>query len=60
MAEVRTDDEGNIMAVNDLFASFTWNSMIQVRISPSGVLHVARFAGASTAYRMNYSGGAPQ
>jgi hypothetical protein len=34
MAEVRTDDEGNIMAVNDLFASFTWNSMIQARISP--------------------------
>ena len=56
MAEVRTDDEGNIVAVNDLFASFTWNAMIQARISPSGVLHVAQFGAASTVYRMNYVG----
>jgi hypothetical protein len=56
MAEVRTDDDGNIVAVNDLFGSFTWNSMIQARISPSGVLHVAQFGGASTVYRMNYVG----
>jgi cytochrome c len=56
MAEVRTDDDGNIVAVDDLFSSFTWNSMIQARISPSGVLHVAQFGGASTVYRMNYVG----
>jgi hypothetical protein len=30
--------------------------MIQARISPSGVIHVAQFGGASTVYRMNYVG----
>jgi hypothetical protein len=37
-----------------LFSSFGWNSLIQGRISRSGVFHVAQFGGASTVYRINY------
>jgi cytochrome c len=54
MAEVRTDPSGNILSVNDFFDSFTWSALIQARISPSGVLHIAQFGEASTVYRVNY------
>jgi hypothetical protein len=56
IAEVRTDAEGNIQSVNRLFDSFEWRDIIQGRISPNGVLHVAQFGGQSTVYRMNYVG----
>jgi cytochrome c len=66
MAEVRTDDAGAIQAVEPFLNSFQWRNMIQARISPSGVLHVAQYGGGtgsnvltggtSTVYRINYVG----
>lgn len=56
MVEVRTDADGNIQSVDNLFESFTWSQLIQGRISPSGVFHVAQYGPESTVYRMNYIG----
>jgi hypothetical protein len=56
MVEVRTDVDGNIQTVDSLFGSFTWSEMIQWRISPSGVFHVAQYGTNSNVYRMNYIG----
>jgi cytochrome c len=58
MAEVRTDANGSIQSVTDFFDSFTWAGLIQARISPSGVFHVAQYGGTSTVYRVNYVGSA--
>jgi hypothetical protein len=55
-AEVRTAADGSIQSVDPLFASFQWQELIQARISPSGVLHVAQFGANSTVYRLNYVG----
>jgi len=70
MAEVRTDDAGAIQTVDPFLKSFTWKNVIQARISPNGVLHVAQYGGGtgsnvatggtSTVFRVNYvSGNAP-
>ncbi|MEO8184578.1 MAG: PQQ-dependent sugar dehydrogenase [Deltaproteobacteria bacterium] len=66
MAEVRTDDAGAIQSVEPFLNSFQWRNVIQARISPSGVLHVAQYGGGtgsnvltggtSTVYRINYVG----
>ena len=58
MAEVRTDANGSIQSVTDFFDSFTWAGLIQARISPSGVFHVAQYGASSTVYRVNYVGSA--
>jgi glucose/arabinose dehydrogenase len=64
LAEVRTDADGNITQVDPFFPSFQWppmpatgyNGPSQMRISPSGVLHVSVFGGVSAVYRVNYVG----
>ena len=64
LAEVRTDDAGAIQSVDPFLTSFQWQNMIQARISPNGVLHIAQYGGGtgsnvltggtSTVYRINY------
>jgi len=66
MAEARTDDAGVIQSVDPFLRSFKWQNMIQARISPNGVLHVAQYGGptgsnvttggTSTVFRINYVG----
>jgi hypothetical protein len=66
MAEVRTDDAGAIQSVNPFLSSLNWQNVIQARISPNGVLHVAQYGGGtgsnvltggtSTVYRINFVG----
>jgi len=66
MAEVRTDEAGAIQSVDPFLRSFPWQNVIQARISPSGVFHVAQYGGptgsnvamggTSTVYRINYIG----
>lgn len=66
MAEVRTDGDGVIQSVDPFLSSFQWRNVIQARISPSGVFHVAQYGGStgsnvamggtSTVYRINYVG----
>jgi len=70
LAEVRTDDAGIIQSVNPFLSSFKWQNLIQARISPNGVLHLAQYGGGtgsnvatggtSTVYRVNYVGTNPQ
>jgi hypothetical protein len=60
MAEVRTDANGSIQSVTEFLGSMSWAGLIQARISPSGVFHLAQYGPASTVYRVNYvSGPAP-
>jgi glucose/arabinose dehydrogenase/PKD repeat protein len=56
LAEVRNDDDGNILSVETFFPSLAWKEPIQMRISPNGVLYVAQFGAESTVYRINYVG----
>jgi cytochrome c len=56
LAEVRTDDDGNVVAVESFFPTLAWQEPIQMRISPNGVLYVAQFGASSTVYRINYVG----
>jgi cytochrome c len=70
MAEARTDDEGAIQSVDPFLRSFQWRNVIQARISPNGVFHVAQYGGGtgsnvamggtSTVYRINYVGSGAQ
>jgi cytochrome c len=70
MAEARTDDNGAIQSVDPFLRSFQWRNVIQARISPSGVFHVAQYGGGtgsnvltggtSTVYRINYVGSKAQ
>jgi cytochrome c len=69
MAEVRTDEAGAIQSVDPFLSSLSWQNVIQARISPNGVLHVAQYGGGtgsnvltggtSTVYRINYVGSNP-
>jgi cytochrome c len=56
LAEVRTNDVGEIASVEEFFPTLEWKEPIQMRISPSGVLYVAQFGADSTVYRINYVG----
>jgi cytochrome c len=56
LAEVRTDDEGEIQTVSQFFPSLSWNQPIHMRISPNGVLYVAQYGSSATVYRINYVG----
>jgi cytochrome c len=66
LAEARTDADGNIVAVDPFFETLQWpptpgagyNGPSQMRISPSGVLHVSVFGPVSAVYRVNYVGSA--
>jgi cytochrome c len=56
VAEVRTDTDGNITAVEEFLGSLDWAEPIHSRISANGVFYVAQFGVNSAVYRINYVG----
>jgi cytochrome c len=56
IVEARTDAEGAIESVNPFFPTWSWNQLIHMRVSPSGVMYVAQHNGEPTVYRINYIG----